>query len=177
MLQIEAHAGRLHRRAAHQDVSRIARVDAPVTVNHARAVIIPGSQPMRRGVSVNGLNRSKDDIRAGTLGQRICKPARRGQFIVIEECNPIAPGEVEASISRYRDVRARCMEIMHRDCKLVGQTRHQIAGRCLRRIVRNHEPDPDMRRQRLLRDAMNSLQDLRTAVRADADVHSDIGTG
>ncbi len=132
---------------------------------------------MRRGVSVNGLNRSKDDIRVGTLGQQIRKPAPRGQFIVIEECNPIALGEVEASVSRYRDVGARCMEIMHRDCKLVGQIRHQIAGRCLRRIVRNHEPDADMRRQRLLRDAMNSLQDLRTAVRADADVHSDIGTG
>ena len=88
--QVETDALCLDCGAAHQDVSCIARIDASVTVDHARAMKILGSDPTRCRISIKGLHRPENDIGAGTLSEQIGKPARRGCFIVIEEGYPPA---------------------------------------------------------------------------------------
>ena len=97
--EVEADICRFDGAAAHHDIAAITRIDAPVAIDHARAVEIARSQPGGRLGAINRLDRSENDIRICTFGKKGGKPARSSGFIVVKKRYPIPARVVEAGIA------------------------------------------------------------------------------
>src|SRR5208337_2499763 len=150
-----------------QDIAAITRIDAPVAINHARAVEIARSQPGGRFGAINRLNRSENDVRTAAFGEERGKPAGRSGFIVVEKSYPIPAGIVEAGIASDGDVSAWSMEKIEVEGIFFRSLCCGIARAPLDAVVRNRKPNPDVRRQSLSRNASDCILDLRTLERAD----------